>query len=158
METKHSKVSVVISQHSTDDGIKGKTEGGLQSNYSCVVLAGMREQAERQRNLQHFKDGDVRFLICTDVAARGIDIKELPFLMMMTLPDDPDQWFHRVSKQCDINQVEQVGRVGRADRMGLALCLVATEKEKVWYHKCSNRGRGCTNTKLVDQVRHSLKP
>uniref|UniRef100_A0A0G4F4K4 DEAD box protein 1 n=1 Tax=Chromera velia CCMP2878 TaxID=1169474 RepID=A0A0G4F4K4_9ALVE len=120
-------------------GFSGKAETGKENPYSCVVLAGMRQQEERRRNLEHFKSGDVRFLICTDVAARGLDIKELPFLMMMTLPDDPDQFFHRV------------GRVGRADRMGLAVSLSASEKEKVWYHKCPNRGRGCENTRLVEQ-------
>eukprot|EP00922_Rhytidocystis_sp_ex-Travisia-forbesii_P040895 GHVS01061053.1.p1 GENE.GHVS01061053.1~~GHVS01061053.1.p1 ORF type:complete len:778 (-),score=106.73 GHVS01061053.1:1691-4024(-) len=121
-------------------GFAGKTETGKENPYSCVVLAGMRLQEERVRNLQHFKQGDVRFLICTDVAARGIDIKELPYLVMMTLPDEPDQFFHRV------------GRVGRADRMGLAVSIAALHhKEKVWYHKCANRGRGCTNTNLVEQ-------
>lgn len=35
--------------------------------------------------------------------------------------------------------------------MGLAICIVSTEKEKVWYHTCANRGRGCSNTNLVDQ-------
>eukprot|EP01068_Selenidium_serpulae_P007407 Selendium_serpulae@DN4701_c0_g1_i1.p1 len=35
--------------------------------------------------------------------------------------------------------------------MGLAISIVAMAKEKVWYHKCANRGRGCTNTKLVEQ-------
>lgn len=45
----------------------------------------------------------------------------------------------------------QVGRVGRADNIGLAISIVATTKEKVWYHKnCQNRGRGCANTKLVE--------
>eukprot|EP00921_Rhytidocystis_pertsovi_P022555 GHVQ01036009.1.p1 GENE.GHVQ01036009.1~~GHVQ01036009.1.p1 ORF type:complete len:801 (+),score=146.66 GHVQ01036009.1:663-3065(+) len=121
-------------------GFAGKTETGKESPYSCVVLAGMRSQDERQANLEHFKQGDVRFLICTDVAARGIDIKELPYLVMMTLPDDPDQFFHRV------------GRVGRADRMGLAISIAClTHKEKVWYHKCAKRGLGCTNTSLVAQ-------
>lgn len=57
----------------------------------------MRSQEERRKNLEYFKAGDVRFLVCTDLAARGIDIKELPFLMMLTLPDEPDQFFHRVS-------------------------------------------------------------
>jgi hypothetical protein len=43
------------------------------------------------------------------------------------------------------------GRVGRADRLGLALSFVSTVKEKVWYHKCKDRGRGCTNTQLLDR-------
>jgi ATP-dependent RNA helicase DDX1 len=54
---------------------------------SCCAAAGFREMRERQHNLQAFKDGDVRFLICTDVAARGIDIKELPYVVNVTLPD-----------------------------------------------------------------------
>ena len=66
---------------------RGKKEKGMENPYSCVVLAGMRSMDERRRNLQAFKDGDVRFMICTDVAARGLDIKELPFVINVTLPD-----------------------------------------------------------------------
>lgn len=126
-------------------GFAGKVESGKENPYSCVVLAGMKQQEDRMKNLKHFKDGDVRFLICTDVAARGIDIHEVPFLIMMTVPDDIDQWFHRV------------GRVGRADCMGLAITLVSTVKEKVWYHKCNRRGGvGCADTRLVDHVSHQI--
>ena len=50
-------------------------------------FAGQRHNDEQRRNLKAFKEGDVRFLICTDVAARGIDIKELPYVISMTLPD-----------------------------------------------------------------------
>lgn len=69
--------------------------------------------------VQAFRDGDVRFLICTDVAARGIDIAELPHVVNMTLPDEAETYIHRI------------GRVGRADRMGLAMSLVGQHKEKV---------------------------
>jgi len=77
---------------------------------------------ERRRNLKAFKEGDVRFLVCTDVAARGLDIKELPFVVNMTLPDKEEDYVHRV------------GRVGRAEVMGLAISLVGEHKEKVWYY------------------------
>lgn len=66
-----------------------------------------------------FQDGEVRFLICTDVAARGIDIHGVPYVVNVTLPDDKQNYVHRI------------GRVGRAERMGLAVSLVATIKEKV---------------------------
>eukprot|EP00959_Pyramimonas_sp_CCMP1952_P020304 428407-Pyramimonas_sp.AAC.1 len=55
----------------------GKMETGKENPYSCVVLAGMRAQDERRQNLEAFKEGDIRFLVCTDVAARGIDIAGL---------------------------------------------------------------------------------
>lgn len=68
-----------------------------------------------------FKEGDVRFLICTDVAARGVDIKGLPYVVNMTLPDVPENYIHRI------------GRVGRQDCLGLAVSIVACDgcKEKV---------------------------
>ena len=66
---------------------RGKSEKGPENPYSCVVLGGARSMDERRRNLAAFKEGDVRFLICTDVAARGLDIKGLPFVINVTLPD-----------------------------------------------------------------------
>lgn len=48
--------------------------------------------------MQAFKDGDIRFLICTDVAARGIDISGLPYLINMTLPDRSEDYIHRVGR------------------------------------------------------------
>ncbi|RXM33678.1 ATP-dependent RNA helicase DDX1 [Acipenser ruthenus] len=67
----------------------------------------------------HIRKREVRFLICTDVAARGIDIHGVPFVINVTLPDEKQNYVHRI------------GRVGRAERMGLAISLVATEKEKL---------------------------
>ena len=46
--------------------------------------------------MQAFHDGDVRFLICTDLAARGLDIKGLPFVINMTLPDESEHYIHRI--------------------------------------------------------------
>lgn len=91
---------------------------------SCVCLHSDRSPDERQRNLERFKSNDVRFLICTDVAARGIDVRGLPFgelkimrffrdsyfllkyrtVINMTLPDEKESYIHRI------------GRVGRAER------------------------------------------
>ncbi|ETO25662.1 hypothetical protein RFI_11476 [Reticulomyxa filosa] len=120
-----------------------KEETGKENPYSCVVLHSGRSQGERDRNLQTFKDGDVRFLISTDVAARGIDIKALPFVVNMTMPAESEDYIHRV------------GRVGRADMPGVAISILANQKEKVvlivWYHKCPSRGSNCSDTRLVEQ-------
>eukprot|EP00163_Fabomonas_tropica_P019145 TRINITY_DN3362_c1_g2_i1.p1 TRINITY_DN3362_c1_g2~~TRINITY_DN3362_c1_g2_i1.p1 ORF type:complete len:204 (+),score=40.06 TRINITY_DN3362_c1_g2_i1:495-1106(+) len=114
-------------------------EKGLEAEYSCVVLHGDRPPHERKANLAAFKNGDVRFLICTDVAARGLDISGLPFMINYTLPDRSEDYVHRV------------GRVGRAETMGLAISLVSTVKEKVWYHTCPSKGKKCNNAKLKAQ-------
>jgi ATP-dependent RNA helicase DDX1 len=117
----------------------GRPGGLVEGQYSCVVLHGDRSQAERTANLERFKNGEARFLICTDVAARGIDIKELPFVINYTLPDNPADYIHRI------------GRVGRADAMGLAISIVAKHPEKVWYHQCPSRGKNCKDTRLVEE-------
>ena len=70
-------------------------------------------------SLIHSQNGEVRFLICTDVAARGIDITGIPYVINITLPDDKQNYTHRI------------GRVGRAEKMGLAISIVSTVKEKV---------------------------
>ncbi|KAJ8397647.1 hypothetical protein AAFF_G00436460 [Aldrovandia affinis] len=105
---------------------------------SCVCLHGDRKPHERKHNLERFKKQDVKFLICTDVAARGIDIRGVPYVINVTLPDEKQNYVHRI------------GRVGRAERMGLAISLVAMEKEKVWYHVCASRGKGCNKTWLKE--------
>ncbi|KAB7506325.1 ATP-dependent RNA helicase Ddx1 [Armadillidium nasatum] len=109
--------------------------------YSCVCLHGDRKPHERKRNLEDFKNNKVKFLICTDVAARGLDISGLPFMINVTLPDEKSNYVHRI------------GRVGRAERMGLAISLVSALPEKVWYHGewCSSRGRNCQNARLTDE-------
>ena len=63
--------------------------------YSCTCLHGDRRPNERKANLQTFKDGKCKFLICTDVAARGIDVKGIPFVINYTLPDETLNFIHR---------------------------------------------------------------
>jgi ATP-dependent RNA helicase DDX1 len=123
-------------------GFRGEREKGKENPYSCCVLSGMRSNSDRAEALQAFKDGVVRFLICTDVAARGIDVKGLPYVINFTLPDKAENYIHRI------------GRVGRAECMGLAISLVSEVKEKVWYHaNCKakgSKGVDCSNVALVE--------
>ena len=74
---------------------------GAVNPYECKVLAGGKSQHQRREALSKFKSGAIRFLICTDVAARGIDVKGLPYVINMTLPDEAENYIHRI------------GRVGR---------------------------------------------
>lgn len=114
---------------------------GIENPYSCCVLAGGKSNDERRANLDAFKDGEYRFMICTDVAARGIDITGLPYVINMTLPDVIENYIHRI------------GRVGRTGNMGVAISIISDEnEEKVWYHKnCKDKGKNCNNTRLLEQ-------
>lgn len=117
---------------------RSRRDSGPEVEYSCSVLHGGRRQEERNQALAAFKASEVRFLICTDVAARGIDVVGLPFLVNVTLPDKSENYVHRV------------GRVGRAERLGLAISLVSAQKEAVWYHTCNKAKAGvCKNRNLV---------
>lgn len=118
-----------------------RQESGKLNPYSCAVLAGMRSMEQRRASLEAFKEGEVRFLISTDVGARGIDVKGLPYVINLTLPDAAENYIHRI------------GRVGRAEKMGLAISIVAADniREKVWWHNCKGRGVGCTKRALLEQ-------
>lgn len=133
-------VAAYLTKQGGGRGFGGKAESGKENPYSCTILHGGKGP-ERQVALDAFKEGDVRFIICTDVAARGIDVKELPFVINMTLPEPSEQYIHRV------------GRVGRAGCQGLAISLWSPVKEKVWWHTCASKGRGneCRKRHLVDQ-------
>lgn len=76
------------------------------------------------------------------VRIRHVNFALFLFLVInVTLPDEKSNYVHRI------------GRVGRAERMGLAISLVSSVPEKVWYHGewCPSRGRNCINTNLTDQ-------
>ena len=120
---------------------RGGGPRNMGNPYSCVCLHGDRRPHERKANLESFKNDEVKFLICTDVAARGIDISGLPFAINVTLPDEKSNYVHRI------------GRVGRAERMGLAISLVSDVPEKVWFHGewCKSRGKNCHNTRLTTE-------
>lgn len=103
-------------------------ESGPQSAYACAVLGGARSTEERRRNLDAFRSGGIRFLICTDAAARGIDVPNLPFVVNLALPDpdQADEYVHRA------------GRVGRAGLSGLCVSILSRVDERVWF--CRKKG------------------
>ncbi len=80
--------------------------------YDADELSADRSQSDRERVLQRVRQGRLRFLVATDVAARGIDIPELPYVIQYEPPEDPEGYVHRA------------GRTGRAGATGVALSLV----------------------------------
>jgi superfamily II DNA/RNA helicase len=83
------------------------------------IIHGDKAQIERLAALDGFKQGKVRLLVATDIAARGIDIAELPCVINYELPYSPEDYVHRI------------GRTGRAGASGLAVSLVAPEEERL---------------------------
>ena len=83
-----------------------------RNGYDADKLSGELPQAERERVMAKVKRGEVRFMVATDIAARGIDISDLTHVINYSLPDDPSIYLHRV------------GRTGRIGKTGTALSLV----------------------------------
>jgi len=81
------------------------------------VIHSNKEQNHRFNTVKQFKDGVYRFIIATDIVARGIDIAEVTHVINFDTPDVPENYIHRI------------GRTGRADKKGIAITFI-TEKEK----------------------------
>ncbi|HEX2583708.1 MAG TPA: helicase-related protein, partial [Steroidobacteraceae bacterium] len=83
---------------------------------SAAAIHGNKSQSARVSALRNFKSGDLRVLVATEVAARGLDIKELPYVVNYELPNVPEDYVHRI------------GRTGRAGATGQAISLVSPDE------------------------------
>ncbi len=81
----------------------------VKRGISAAAIHGNKSQTARQNALAGFKEGTVRVLVATDIAARGLDIEELPFVFNYNLPEVPETYVHRI------------GRTGRAGHEGVAI-------------------------------------
>ena len=86
---------------------------------SVAALHGSKSQSLRKRTLEEFKDGKLHILVATDVAARGLDISNLPFVVNYDIPNSPEDYVHRI------------GRTGRAGVSGIAVSLVSPEEHNL---------------------------
>ena len=85
----------------------------------AVAIHGNKSQNARTKALADFKAGEVRILVATDIAARGLDIDQLPHVVNFELPNVDEDYVH------------PIGRTGRAGRSGEAISLVAPDEEKL---------------------------
>ena len=85
----------------------------------AMAIHGNKSQGARTRALSRFKDGSLPVLVATDIAARGLDIDELPHVVNFELPNVPEDYVHRI------------GRTGRAGREGQAVSLVERDEVKL---------------------------
>ncbi|SDM37999.1 ATP-dependent RNA helicase RhlE [Oryzisolibacter propanilivorax] len=88
-----------------------------KNGVSAMALHGNKSQSARTQALEGFKTGQIRALVATDIAARGIDIDDLPHVVNYEIPNVPEDYVHRI------------GRTGRAGREGQAVSLVCMDEE-----------------------------
>jgi ATP-dependent RNA helicase RhlE len=86
---------------------------------TCMAIHGNKSQSARTKALAEFKDGTLQVLVATDIAARGIDIDQLPHVVNYDLPNVPEDYVHRI------------GRTGRAGAGGEAISLVCVDELKL---------------------------
>ena len=98
------------------DRLTGQLE---QDGLRSAAIHGNKTQGARTRALADFKRGKVRILVATDIAARGLDIQQLPHVVNFELPNVPEDYVHRI------------GRTGRAGREGAAVSLVCVDEHKL---------------------------
>src|SRR5205807_10201552 len=84
----------------------------VRRGYKVALLHGDLSQKDRDRSMQQFRDQHVRYLIATNVAARGLDIDDISHVVNFDVPLTPEDYLHRV------------GRTGRAGRKGVAVTLI----------------------------------
>ena len=82
-----------------------------------MAIHGNKSQTARTKALADFKSGDLQVLVATDIAARGIDIDQLPHVVNFELPNVPEDYVHRI------------GRTGRAGAQGEAISLVCVDED-----------------------------
>ena len=102
-------------KHNADRIVRVLGKAGIGSQ----AIHGNKSQAARQSALGNFKSGKTRVMVATDIAARGIDINELPLVINYDLPDVPETYVHRI------------GRTGRAGNAGTAFTFCSQEERKL---------------------------
>lgn len=118
----------------TKKGVDELTEALQVRGYSAEGIHGDMNQAQRNRVMAKFKEGNVELLVATDVAARGLDIENVTHVVNYDIPQDPESYVHRI------------GRTGRAGRTGTAITLIAPREfiqlrqiERIIKHRIQRR-------------------
>ncbi len=103
----------------TKHGANRLAEQLVKDGIKALAIHGNKSQAARTRALKEFKTGYLQVLVATDIAARGIDIIDLPHVVNYELPSVPEDYVHRI------------GRTGRAGASGEAVSLVCVDEHKL---------------------------
>jgi ATP-dependent RNA helicase RhlE len=103
----------------TKHGANKLCEHLASQRISAAAIHGNKSQQQRTRTLADFKSGQIRILIATDIAARGLDVDQLPYVINFDMPNAPEEYVHRT------------GRTGRAGSTGDAISLVCIDEARL---------------------------
>lgn len=117
----------------------------ITDGYSSGALHGDMAQSARNKVLQDFKDEKIKFLVASDVAARGLDVEKLPFVFNFDVPIHAEDYVHRI------------GRTGRAGNIGHAFTLISKMEEKAFNAILKIAGDALQEVKL-DESFHQEQP
>lgn len=106
----------VRTKHGADNVVKALKKHGVNAE----AIHGDKSQTARQRVLDSFKNKEISVLVATDIAARGIDIESLPYVINFDLPNIPETYVHRI------------GRTGRAGNGGISISFCSKDEEPYW--------------------------
>ena len=106
----------VRTKHGADNVVKALKKQGVNAE----AIHGDKSQTARQRVLDSFKNKEITVLVATDIAARGIDIESLPYVINFDLPNIPETYVHRI------------GRTGRAGNGGISISFCGKDEEVYW--------------------------
>ncbi|WP_395632725.1 DEAD/DEAH box helicase [Flavobacterium sp.] len=106
----------VRTKHGADNVVKALKKNGINAE----AIHGDKSQTARQRVLDQFKNKEISVLVATDIAARGIDIESLPYVINFDLPNIPETYVHRI------------GRTGRAGNGGISISFCGKDEEVYW--------------------------
>lgn len=103
-------------KHGADNIVKVLKKASIKAE----AIHGDKSQNARQRVLEQFKNKEIDILVATDIAARGIDIEQLPFVINFDIPNISETYVHRI------------GRTGRAGNSGLAISFCGKDEKPYW--------------------------
>ncbi len=113
---KNPEIDQVLVFHRTKHGADRLCRDLRKRNISCQAIHGDKAQNQRQKALKQFKEGKIRLLVATDIAARGIDIEKMEYVINYNVPNEPETYVHRI------------GRTGRAGENGVAITISEPEE------------------------------
>jgi ATP-dependent RNA helicase RhlE len=117
---KNQNLSDVLVFSRTKHGADNVVKALRKNNIAAEAIHGDKSQNARQRVLDAFKNKEVGVLVATDIAARGIDIDQLPYVINFDLPNIPETYVHRI------------GRTGRAGNEGVAISFCGKDEHQYW--------------------------